>query len=265
VAKGRFPQNREEWLEIPGVGDYTAGAILSIAGNLPEPILDGNVERVLSRIRRVSRQNGDSHFKARLWKLSQLFVETSNRNQIAPSNLNQALMELGAMVCTPKKPHCLLCPVQELCRAYESGEQEAFPPKKKPKQWLQVKENLHCVFFGSEWVLLRQRKKGEWRAGLWDLLDSDPKELFPMSTFLGEVETRHIVTRHKISRKTQLWQLAGKAKGKLDSAPTLAAAKEADQTSSYRWVSVHDPDVAVGSALKRTLRAATQVMSPKAE
>ena len=64
-AEGRFPATRAEWLEIPGVGDYTAGAILSIAQNLPEPILDGNVERVLSRVRRVSRARGDAAFKSR--------------------------------------------------------------------------------------------------------------------------------------------------------------------------------------------------------
>jgi A/G-specific adenine glycosylase len=249
VANGRFPENREEWLEIPGVGNYTAGAILSIAGNKPEAILDGNVERVLSRIRRVSRQGGDAQFKLRLWRLSKLFVEKADHHRIRPSILNQALMELGATLCTPKKPKCLFCPLSELCRARALGDQESFPPKKKSKEWIQVKEKLHCIVDDSGKVLLRKRSEGEWRSGLWDLLDVAPLQLEVQAQSVGQVETRHVVTRHKIQRLTEVWQLTGKTRpGK-----TWKAA-EPDPLGELRWVSAHEPDVAMGSALKRTLK-----------
>jgi A/G-specific adenine glycosylase len=258
TEKGRFPMNREEWLEVPGVGNYTAGAILSIASGQPEAILDGNVERVLSRVRTVSRQKGDVAFKERLWRISRIFVQTADRHKIPPSVLNQALMELGATICVPKKPRCLLCPVTDLCRAYCRGEQDAYPPKKKPKTWVQVKENLHCLLNDRGEVLLRKRGSGEWRAGLWDLLEESPNGIYAKSKLLGEVETRHVVTRHKISRVTQVWRLP-KARspgllGAAESAEAGVSQKSAQSQDELRWVSLREPEVAVGSALKRTLK-----------
>jgi len=85
---GCFPSTREGWLEIPGVGHYTAGAILSISLNQPEAILDGNVERVLSRARRVSRMKGDSFYKERLWRLSRIVVERAFDLKIPPRAAN---------------------------------------------------------------------------------------------------------------------------------------------------------------------------------
>jgi A/G-specific adenine glycosylase len=249
VLMGRFPKSREEWLKIPGVGDYTAGAILSIASDLPEAILDGNVERVISRVRRVSRSKGDTVYKERLWKISRIWVETAYRIGIRPSNVNQALMELGATICTPKNPKCLICPVQGLCRAYEFGEQEFYPPKKKPKEWLHIKEKLHCVVNNEGQVLLRLRAPGEWRAGLWDLPENEPKNLNLKSELIGEVETQHVVTRHKIVRLTQVWKLGRSGKGS-----HLLKACEPSENLSMKWVSVQNPEVAIGSALKRTLK-----------
>jgi A/G-specific adenine glycosylase len=243
AAQGRFPQTREEWLKIPGVGNYTAGAILSIAGHQPEAILDGNVERVLSRLRRVSRSRGDSAFRARLWRLSAFLVKTAaQKKKIDPSVFNQALMELGATVCTPKKPLCLLCPLRDGCRAHHFSEEEHYPPRKKPKEWLQIRETLHCVLDHTDQVLLQKRLPGEWRAGLWDFLEQAPMKTHVV--YLGEVVSRHVVTRHKIHRKTQLW--------KLKKSRTLTAAE--GDLQRYRWVSRRIPEVPVGSPLKKVLR-----------
>lgn len=254
VSAGRFPQNREEWLEIPGVGPYTAGAILSIAYGKPIPILDGNVERVISRIRQVSRDLGDSHFKSRLWRISEIFVTTAYRHQIGPSVLNQALMELGATICTPKKPNCKICPVRTFCRAFQNNVVESYPPKKKPKTWIQVQEKLHCLMNDSGEVLLRQRVTGEWRAGLWDLLSVKPQELGFQSDSVGQVETRHIVTRHKIKRVTEIWKVS-EPESKLSKS---SVKKALDGT--YRWVSASNTDVPVGSALKRTLNEISKTL-----
>ena len=252
VAEGGFSQDgsgrlatREGWLEIPGVGDYTAGAILSIALDQPEAILDGNVERVLSRVRRVGRARGDALYKARLWRLSRAFVTRAHARGLHPRVINQALMELGATTCTPRKPLCDLCPLKGLCRAQARGEQEIYPPRKKRKEWLEVREELHCVVDPRGRVLLRQRREGEWRAGLWDL----PSEAPGGAECLGSVESRHVVTRHKITRVTQVWRSV---------ALTAAEAGE----GGTRWVSLAAPEVAVGSALKKTLQSVRERYLP---
>jgi A/G-specific adenine glycosylase len=253
VAAGGFPRDREGWLEISGVGDYTAGAILSIALNQPEAILDGNVERVLSRVRKVTRVRGDAAYKARLWRLSRAFVVRGHERGVRPSVLNQALMELGATTCTPRKPLCVFCPLQGVCRAFVAGEQEAYPPRKKPKEWLRVREELHCVLDGGGRVLLRRREAGEWRAGLWDLLSVAPGAGGKRGLEkVGTVETKHVVTRHKIERVTHVWRV--KAEAEKAAATRLLRAAE-DSGDGTRWISVEEPEVAVGSALKRTLQA----------
>jgi A/G-specific adenine glycosylase len=253
IEQGDFPKTREGWLEIPGVGDYTAGAILSIALNQPEAILDGNVERVLSRVRRINRAGGDAPYKARLWRLSKTFVEDAHRAGVAPSVLNQALMELGATVCTPRKPLCAFCPLSKICKAKREGDMEAYPPRKKPKEWLKIREEMHCLWAGdakNPRVLLRLRKAGEWRAGLWDLPEETPEKLGILTaTSVGKIETRHVVTRHKITRVTYLWKLKPGASSRW---------KAAEAPGDLRWVSVHDPEVAVGSALKRVLSEISQ-------
>ncbi|MGZ3696944.1 MAG: A/G-specific adenine glycosylase [Bdellovibrionota bacterium] len=237
VSAGGFPRSREEWVAIPGVGEYTAGAILSIAQGQPEAILDGNVERVLSRLRRVGRTRGDAAYKDRLWRLSRAAVGEAHRLGISPSDFNQALMELGATVCTFRAPKCEVCPVAHACRARAMGTPEAFPPKKKKKVWLVVQEELHCVIREKDGrVLLRQREDGEWRKGLWDLTSEAPSG----ARLLGEVETRYVVTRHKVSRRTQVWR-----------APTWGAA----ETGAGRWVSLDMPEVPVGSPLRKTWKS----------
>ena len=245
VAQGRFSANREEWLEIPGVGNYTAGAILSIALGHPEAILDGNVERVLSRFRRISRSNGDTFYKGRLWRLSRIFVEKAFGHGIDPRVTNQALMELGATICTPRNPKCLLCPLQGGCRARHFNEEAKYPPKKKPKQWIEVQEELHCVLGQDGRVLLRLREKGEWRSGLFDLLDDLPSGHERLAA-IGEIESKHIVTRHKITRKTRIWRIA--------EAPLWKASESSElKAVQLKWVDPFQPEVAIGSALKKTL------------
>jgi A/G-specific adenine glycosylase len=246
VAHGDFPRTRDGWLEIPGVGGYTAGAILSIALNQPEAILDGNVERVLSRLRKVARTRGDAAYKERLWRLSRMVVERAHALGLAPRVINQALMEIGATTCTPRKPRCELCPLKAICRAQAAGDAESYPPRKKPKQWLKVDEELHCVLDGQGRVLVVKRAPGEWRAGLWDLprqTDFGSKEL----ESLGTVETRYVVTRHKVSRVARVWRLK--------KAPSRLRAAESDaDTANTRWVSLSQPEVAGGAPLKRTLQ-----------
>ena len=245
--QGQFPKTREEWLEIPGVGPYTAGAILSISQDLPEAILDGNVERVLSRIRRVNRAQGDASFKARLWRLSRAFVRDGARVGVRPSVLNQAMMELGATVCTPRHPQCGVCPLADLCRGIQRGDAESYPPRRTRKVWKEVMEEVLACFSGGAAsearVLLRQRALGEWRAGLWDFPESLPSAWLKEFEPRGSMESRHIVTNHRITRRTQVY---------------VSASRETplpDHGGLYRWVPVDEPGVAVGSAFRKSMSA----------
>ncbi len=252
VAAGRFPVTREEWLEVPGVGPYTAGAIRSISGDVAEPILDGNVERVLSRVRCLSRGGGDATYKARLWRLARRYVERAAAIGLRPSVMNQALMELGATVCTPRGAKCAICPLADVCRANARQCVESFPPRKKPKEWIEVREEVHCVVDAATGrVLVRQRSAGEWRSGLWDLLDEQALATLSLPLkAVGEVESRHVVTRHKIQRRTRVWQ-----------APPMLRAGEpmtVDVMGPLRWLDPGAPDVAVGSALKKSLALVRQ-------
>ncbi len=120
---GVVPREPKSLGAISGIGRYTAGAIASIAFGVEAPIVDGNVARVLSRVHALEDASA-------LWALAGVLVRGE-----APGDLNQALMELGAMVCTPKKPACASCPLARFCVAHERGEEEEFPratPKRAP-------------------------------------------------------------------------------------------------------------------------------------
>ncbi|MBC7172514.1 MAG: A/G-specific adenine glycosylase, partial [Polyangiaceae bacterium] len=113
---GAVPEAREARLALPGVGRYTAGAIGSIAFGKPEPIVDGNVARVLSRVRFIETPPGRADTERRLWDEAERLVYGER-----PGALNQALMELGATVCTPSSPRCTECPIARACAARSKG------------------------------------------------------------------------------------------------------------------------------------------------
>ena len=130
VAKhgGLFPRAEKDALELPGIGSYTAAAILSIAYGAKLAVLDGNVARVLARLFAV---RGDLH-DAKRWRSLQ---ETANAllDRKGPGDWNQAMMELGATLCTPRSPQCLLCPVTQFCRARKLGLADSLPARRKKR------------------------------------------------------------------------------------------------------------------------------------
>ncbi len=256
---GGFPKTRLEWLGIPGVGDYTSGAILSIACNQPEAILDGNVERVLSRVRRVTRQKGDAQFKSRLWQLSKIFVESAAQAGIEPRNLNQALMELGAMICTPTKPKCSVCPISPICRAHQRNDVESFPPKKKPKNWIHLEEKVHAFVNARGEVLLSVSEAGKWRAGLWDFPSQSPDHLFKKAKRLGQVETHYVVTRHKVKRVTEVWSVSNSVRSSNGQSVWKVAASELHD-KNLCWVMLNQPKVPMGAPAKKVIGKVLKVI-----
>jgi A/G-specific adenine glycosylase len=135
VAKhgGAFPQTEREILELPGIGPYTASAILSIAFGAKHAVLDGNVARVLARQEAIA---GDLRDASR-WQALQSTADHLLDGK-SPGDWNQAMMELGAMICTPRAPQCLLCPISKSCRARQLGLAESLPEKRKKRDSVEI-------------------------------------------------------------------------------------------------------------------------------
>lgn len=208
---GEFPHNIETARRLPGIGRYTAGAILSIAYGIPQPILEANTIRVYSRLLAFEGDPHDAAGQNLLWSMAEAIV--SNKQ---PGRLNQALMELGREVCKSRGPHCESCPVAALCGACQRGLQDRIPrPKAKPKIE-EVREAAVVVRRRGRVLLIKRGDGGRW-AGLWDFprfpLDSEHpaahhKELIEGVRRLAGIEIvpgdllktlRHGVTRFRIT------------------------------------------------------------------
>jgi A/G-specific adenine glycosylase len=150
---GKFPETAEQWRTLPGIGRYTAAAIASIAYDEPVAVVDGNVERVLQRVS-GKRLAGET-----LWQAAEVLLDRAR-----PGDFNQAMMELGATVCMPKSPACLLCPVQQLCAT--RGETRG-----KAKSNRQTKREIHyALHYRDGAVFLVQRPHdASLMAGMWEL------------------------------------------------------------------------------------------------
>lgn len=174
---GTFPQTFDEVADLPGVGRSTAGAILSLSLGQHFPILDGNVKRVLARCYAVDGWPAKKEVEKKLWSISEQVTPAEGVSQF-----NQAMMDLGAMVCTRSKPKCEICPVNIHCVAYANGSWAKYPGK-KPKQTLPER---------TGWFLLMQRGDGVWLeqrppVGLWG-------GLFCFPQFAREEELRQWLT-----------------------------------------------------------------------
>ncbi|ERI06632.1 A/G-specific adenine glycosylase [Aneurinibacillus aneurinilyticus] len=179
---GTVPDTPEDVHALKGVGPYTAGAILSIAYGLPEPAVDGNVMRVLSRIFLIEEDIA----KVSTRKVFEAVVRRiiAHRN---PSFFNQALMELGALICIPRSPRCGSCPVASHCRAREQGVQEALPVKKKAKQGRVEERGVALVRREDGRWLIHKRPESGLLANLWE---------FPNVECQGEAEAREKISMH---------------------------------------------------------------------
>ncbi|WP_138420762.1 A/G-specific adenine glycosylase [Aquibacillus sediminis] len=161
----KVPDDRKELASLKGVGPYTTGAILSIAYGIPEPAVDGNVMRVLSRVLRIEEDIAKP--KARRVFETHLHELISKQD---PSSFNQGLMELGALICTPKAPSCLLCPVQQHCRAFAEGVQEQLPIKSKKKKQKKIPYFTFVIKDAKDAdgkVLIEKRPEDGLLANMW--------------------------------------------------------------------------------------------------
>ncbi|WAA08786.1 A/G-specific adenine glycosylase [Fervidibacillus albus] len=161
---GVVPKDKEAFSQLKGVGPYTTGAVLSIAYGLPLPAVDGNVMRVLSRIFLIEEDISKGRTKKLFEEIAQRIVSVDD-----PSSFNQGLMELGALICKPTNPACLLCPVKDFCIAYERGREKDLPVKTKGKKGktIQMTAAVLQSTDGAK-VLLRKRPSKGLLADLWE-------------------------------------------------------------------------------------------------
>lgn len=165
AESGRFPETAAEWAALPGVGPYTAAALASICADQPEPVVDGNVTRVAMRLRATPGDGRSLRERAAIATWLRPAITSSG----APGDFNQAVMELGETLCSPKAPKCLLCPLRAACRASAKGNPERFPARRPPRELPVRRFFAFVVRDATDRILLAQRPETGLLGGLWEL------------------------------------------------------------------------------------------------
>ncbi len=217
-----FPRELDAALSLPGIGPYTAGAVLSIAYDLPVAIVDGNVERVFSRWFLLDGVRSSGPLLREAWKAARLLVEERSAEEVAPRDWNQALMELGALICKPASPQCGACPVAAHCQARAAGVAADLPRPKPKKAPVEVALEVFVAQRPGggpgkeqhEW-LLERRPDGGLMAGMWEFptVEASGPELFPRD-LRAELESTlepqedlfaisHGITKHRIKARVR--------------------------------------------------------------
>ncbi len=204
---GRLPEDRNALLSLPGIGPYTAGAVMSIAFGKQSPLVDGNVARVLCRFFAVRGDPASAPLKKRLWSLAAELLPARR-----PGEFNQALMELGALVCTPRSPSCSACPLEGPCLARSRGIQQELPRKTKPLASQKVALAAALVKHRGRILLKRRSPDEKLLGGIWLFPGGEfrnpataPKMLSRLvgkilNTPVGVNESSPITVRHSITR-----------------------------------------------------------------
>lgn len=208
---GEFPQTVEGLLSLPGIGRYTAGAIMSFAFDRPAPIVEANTLRLYCRLLNFDGDPRSKAGQAILWAFAESILPKTH-----PGRLNQAMMELGATLCSPTEPNCEACPINPHCLAYLSGTQNNVPRPKDKVALTDVTEASIAIVHRGQYLLRRRTGKERW-AGLWDFVrfeigrHDDYGDSFNLLESIQEMtglevqlngqiaEFRHGVTRYRIT------------------------------------------------------------------
>ena len=197
---GRYPETHADWLSLPGIGPYSAAAISSIAFGEPVAAVDGNVQRVASRWNGVTEAVDSKPGIQAIQAIADAWLDPDD-----PGRHNQAVMEIGALVCKPKAPECDRCPLASTCRSANNpelwGVLPVKQPKKKPQAW---SLHWHVVTWGSKVVVVQRAEQGVW-ANMWVFPESAPSHNFTDLGRVGE-PVKHILTHKRIEATFQRWQ-----------------------------------------------------------
>ena len=219
---GVFPSTYDEIRALPGVGDYTGAAVGSIAFGLPFAAVDGNVLRVITRLR-----NGTADVRAEAYALL---------DRKRPGDFNQAMMELGATICLPRNPQCLICPVADFCAARLAGTQDQLPLKRKPKP-IRMERALLIIRRGNEVIFWRRPENSKKLGGFWELPEPEHLPQAIVGARLGRFN-------HSITNVHNMF--------------TIYEANIAVTPPGYSWLSIGEP---VRYLFSTTVRKALRVLS----
>ena len=240
---GRVPEDPRDFGALPGVGRYTTGAVLSICFDRPLAVLDGNVARVLSRVAALPANVKTSRGARALWAIADALVPMRD-----PGDWNQALMELGAVVCTARAPRCEVCPLRSHCRARSLGRVEDYPPPVPRRARVALRRAVAWIVRDGR-VLVTPRR-GTLLEGLWEPPGVDLEPGVTARAALGrelrrlgvqarlapaEIHLRHTITHRDI--EVRLWSGEGDAK----------------RSSSLKWIDPERPSVAVTALTRKAL------------
>ncbi|MBR1668094.1 MAG: A/G-specific adenine glycosylase [Bacteroidaceae bacterium] len=218
-ARGGFPTTMEGLRSLKGVGDYTAAAIGSIAFGLPAAVVDGNVYRVLARHYGIDTPINTTQGKKVFTELAQSLLPTDQ-----PAAFNQAMMDFGAIQCTPQSPRCVICPLQETCEALRTGRISELPVKER-KLKVQTVRLTYLYIRCNGKVAMRKRPAGGIWQGLWEPLLTEDTDLLSQARLLCK-DVKHVLTHRILLADFYLWET--------DTRPTLP--------EEYVWMDESDMD-----------------------
>ena len=262
---GSVPGDEISFGSLPGVGRYTRGAVLSIAFGTSLPVLDGNVARVLARWFAKPWSVRDPRGARALWELAAALVPRRSAG-----DWNQALMELGATVCSPRNPRCEACPLRASCAAHAAGTEDRYPPAQRRAATVKVQRAVVVLEHEGRWLLVR--RTGAVLDGMWEppgveigrtpvrvTLRAELCRLGVRTTLTPTAHrVKHRITHHEI--EVQVWRGAvssgatspGLRRGGITAVASHPAAPAADAV--LRWVDAHAPDVPLTGLTRRLAR-----------
>ena len=188
--QGKFPQTREEVLKLKGIGNYTVSSFLALAFNKPETIIDGNVIRIITRL---------YHLTEPTEKIQNIIRQKAEEltDKESPADYASAIMDLGALICTPKNPQCLLCPWQAECRSRGEADLEAIPYKKQLAKPLK-QGNVYIIQNSHHQVFIRKRTQKGLLSGLYEFPWSEEKLFSELPQQDTQKEITHVFTHFKL-------------------------------------------------------------------
>jgi A/G-specific adenine glycosylase len=255
-CRGRFPKTLDVALAVPGVGLYTASAVLSIAYGVPLPVVDGNVRRVLARLEAL--QGPEWRSEAKLYNRAEELLDRES-----PGDWNQALMELGATICKPRKPACDACPIARRCVARERGIQEELPESKARRQPVDVTVAAALVQRRGR-ILLVRRKEGRLLGRMWEVPQTS-LESRGLEDLVAELRRRHglrvsagpllVRARHAITfRRIRLEAYSARLEGEPPRDP-----------EKFRWATVDEiADLPTSSMTRKIVKGLSAAQLPLA-